>query len=65
MSDTRKTAIWPFAFEEVQVKTLRDEFAMAALTHINDSDYMSYKTTAESAYKLADEMLEARKKGSL
>jgi len=46
-------------------KTLRDEFAMAALTGLLAGAYSespSDKITALAAYKLADAMMEAREK---
>jgi hypothetical protein len=44
---------------QTPVATLRDQFAMAALTHGITGD--SFTSIAESAYKLADAMMEARK----
>lgn len=45
-------------------KTLRDEFAMAALTGLiaNPQNMNALKQNAEAAYRYADAMLEARKK---
>jgi hypothetical protein len=48
-----------------EAKTLRDEFAMAALkTMLGDSDYfeLSPDQMAVKAYRQADAMMEARKK---
>lgn len=44
-------------------KTLRDEFAMAALTGLiaNPQNMNALKQNAEAAYRYADAMLEARK----
>lgn len=52
----------PPAPEEPPVMTLRDQFAMAALTAMSEFyvDH-SYDESAVSAYKQADAMLEARK----
>lgn len=44
------------------VKTLRDEFAMAALQGMLADPNVKLEGTAKLAYKVADEMLEARKK---
>jgi len=45
------------------VKTLRDEFALAALTGvIAGSHHETWNNAAVRAYQLADAMLEARKK---
>ena len=43
-------------------RTLRDEFAMAALTGIlaGDKEDMSMSTIASASYRMADRMLEAR-----
>lgn len=48
----------------VQGKTLRDEFAMAALTGILASlgQFSDFTRTTEAAYKMADAMMEARGK---
>lgn len=48
---------------QTEQKTLRDEFAMAALTGVVQiKSPLRYKDYAEFAYKMADAMLEARKK---
>jgi hypothetical protein len=62
----RLLAAGPGPFIEVHDrKTLRDEFAMAALkTMLGDSDYfeLSPDQMAVKAYRQADAMMEARKK---
>lgn len=47
-----------------ETKTLRDEFAMAALTGIiaGLGQFSDFAHTAEAAYKMADAMMEARDK---
>lgn len=47
----------------VDVKTLRDEFAMAALSLATDGiwDVTKFSAVAERAYQIADAMIEARK----
>lgn len=48
----------------MQEKTLRDEFAMAALQGLYSSEYceQSYEALAEMAYRQADAMLIMRKR---
>ena len=41
--------------------TLRDEFAMAALTGLMTTPQYTYNVPASEAYKIADAMLEMRK----
>lgn len=54
--------------EKVTIKTLRDQFAMAALTTINITEFYGYdkltvaNNAAEAAYRIADAMLEERSK---
>ena len=45
-----------------ETKTLRDEFAMAALTGMITADHEFTDRIAEEAYEIADAMMEARKK---
>jgi hypothetical protein len=45
-----------------EVKSLRDEFAMAALQGMLASEAAFDRNMAEYAYEYADEMMEARKK---
>lgn len=45
----------------VEVLTLRDQFAMAAITGFTSPDKNARATKAEYAYAMADAMLEARK----
>lgn len=42
-------------------KTLRDEFAMAALQALNSQDAATFTEVAQYCYAYADAMLEARK----
>ena len=46
----------------IQEKTLRDEFAMAAISGLYSSEYyeQSYENLAEMAYRQADAMLSMR-----
>lgn len=57
---------WQTSNEPVPVLTLRDKFAMAALTGLlagNEFDGLYIRArTAEEAYLLADAMMEAREK---
>lgn len=50
--------------EVAEAPTLRDQFAMAALTGFcapHDEDWEDYETMAIHAYRVADAMMEARK----
>ena len=56
---------WTTSEELVPALSLRDKFAMAALTWLLAGTYSenpSDKITALSAYQVADAMMEARKK---
>jgi len=48
-----------------QEETLRDRFAMAALTGLACVDSPPFKTVAKMAYEYADAMLAERKKGEI
>lgn len=51
---------------EPETATLRDQFAMAALHGfcINPDEFEDYETIAIHSYRVADAMMEARKKGN-
>jgi hypothetical protein len=55
------TEIAPSKVCRLEVKTLRDEFAMAALAGFPLAEFEALESTAEAAYKLADAMMGARK----
>lgn len=63
----QKTYVWKMPESKtltgtalLEMATLRDQFAMAALTGMLMRS-VGYEETAEKAYKFADAMLEARK----
>jgi len=72
LDDMLYKRVWPYPHEDyIEVKeeiyppeseelTMRDQFAMAALTAFNARDY-PFSYTAGYAYEIADEMMEARK----
>ena len=59
---TMKTPTGPYIMETVvEVVSLRDQFAMAALTAIVVEASVEPETAAKYAYEYADAMLKARK----
>jgi hypothetical protein len=62
VSDTPPNAPLPDIITDQPCKTLRDEFAMAALQGMLAREDYYARHVARDAYEYADEMMEARKK---